>query len=190
MLIRSPRLPRLANLTLLALPLVLLTGCVREQTTGSTSTYSYELWVPGLIFLGGIVAAPLGWALREKSGRLGWGLMIFGPIAAFGFAPTMYLDQIVVAADHFMVRDGIVGMATTYDVKFADVKTMRMTTETTRGRRGRKNTKAYLLCDLKSGSTVKVPLDGRLAEAAVVPLIKQIVEHQIPIIDETGGAEQ
>lgn len=185
----SPRLPRSARAGLLALPLLLLTGCVKERTTGNETMFSYELWVPAAMLLGGAAAAPLGWALREKSGRLGWGLMIGGVVAAIGFGPTYFLDRIEVSPDHFLVRDGMVGMATTYDVKFADVKAAHMTTETTRGRRGRKSTKAYLVCDRKDGSSTKVPLNGRLAEAAVIPIMAQLVDHKIPISDETGGEE-
>ena len=184
------RLARATRFALLALPLAFLAGCVKEQTDGSSSTFTYELWVPALIFLGGVAAAPLGWVLRQKSGRLGWGLMIAGPVAALVFAPTMFLDKIVVDADHFQVRTGIVGMAETHSIKFADLKAVHLTVKTSRGRRGRKTTKEYLVCESKTGNRTEVEMSGRLATAAARPLAVQFANHQIEVIDETGTAEE
>ena len=78
----------------------------------------------------------------------------------------MHLDRVMVAADHFEVREGLVGVATDDNIEFADVKAIHLTTETSRGRRDRKTTKAYLVCDLENGSSTEIPMAGRIAKAA------------------------
>lgn len=126
----------------LMLTLSLLVGCVRESTNGDTRIFSYELWASGLIFLGGLIAIPVGWMLRNSS-RFGWALLIMGPIAAFGFAPSMFMDYVDVSPSGFSRHSGIWGMTSVQDVKFADVGSIRATIEEERGRRGRKIEKLY-----------------------------------------------
>ncbi|HEY1784917.1 MAG TPA: hypothetical protein VGG30_05180, partial [Pirellulales bacterium] len=136
----------------LAILLAVVGGCVQESTDGATQTFSYELWLPVCVLLGGIVAAPAGWYLREYSGRLGWALLIGGPIAAIFFAPSLFRDRAIIDDAGFSLRTGIWGLTAVHEVKFDDIKVVRVTAEEVTGRRGRKETKVYMICERKDGT--------------------------------------
>jgi hypothetical protein len=71
-------------------------------------------------------------------------------------------------------------------VKFGDLSRVRFISEETRGRRGRKNTNYYLVCERKDGSSAKVPLGNKVAETAAPRLIERVRALNIPLLDETG----
>lgn len=171
---------------LAALLLLGLGGCVKEDVNGSTITVSNELWVPLVTLVGGIVAAPAGWLLRKKSNRFGWGLLIMSPLVIFGFAPSLFLDRAVVDDTHFSLHTGIWGLTAVHEVKFADLSRIRLISEETTGRRGRKQTNYYLLCERKDGTSAKVPLGNKVAETAALHLIERAKALNVPIVDETG----
>ena len=171
---------------LAAILLLGLGGCVKEDVNGSTITVTNELWVPLASLVGGIAAAPAGWLLRKKSARFGWGLLIMSPLVVFGIVPSLYLDRAVVDDDHFSLRTGIWGMTAVHDVKFADLNRIRLISEESTGRRGRKRTDYYLLCERKDGTTAKVPLGNKVAETAAPRLIERAQALNVPIVDETG----
>lgn len=163
-----------------------LNGCVREDVDGSTITVTNELWAPLVALVGGIGAAPAGWYLRKKSARFGWGLLILSPLVVFGIAPSLFLDRAVVDDTHFSLRTGIWGLTAVHEVKFADLSRIRLISEETTGRRGRKRTNYYLLCERKDGTSAKVPLGNQVAETAAPHLLERARALDIPIVDETG----
>ena len=183
--LRPPHLSRPVRMGLFVLPVALLAGCVHQESSGSTATFRYEYWVPLVTFLGGAVAAPLGWVLRQRSTRLGWTFLIGGPIAALGFAPSLLGEKVVVDAEHFHVQTGVWGMTSVHDVKFANLQSVKLTSEVSTGRRGRKSTNYFFLCEMKSGATIKVPMNNKVAEAAAAPIVMQVMAHGIPIVDES-----
>lgn len=181
-------MPRSIQFAALAAFLLLgLGGCVREDVDGSTITVTNELWVPLVALLGGIAAAPAGWFLRQKSARFGWGLLIFCPIIVLGIAPSLFLDRAVVDDTHFSLRTGIWGLTAVHEVKFADLSRIRLISEETTGRRGRKRTNYYLLCERKDGTSAKVPLGNKVAETAAPHLVERAKALNVPVVDETGG---
>ena len=180
-------MPRSYHYVVLAsLVLLGLSGCVREEVDGSTITYSNELWVPLTALVGGIVAAPAGWFLRNKSSRLGWVLMILSPIVAFGIAPSLFLDRAVIDATHFSLRTGIWGLTAVHDVKFSELTLVRLISEESRGRRGSKHTNYYLVCERRDGTSAKVPLGNSVAEAAAPRLIDRARSLNISVVNQTG----
>ncbi len=162
-------------------------GCVREDVNGSTITVTNELWAPLVALVGGIAAAPAGWYLRKKSTRFGWGLLILSPVAVVGLAPSLFLDRAVVDDTHFSLRTGIWGLTAVHEVKFADLTRIRLISEESTGRRGRKRTDYYLLCERKDGTSSKVPLGNKVAETAAPHLVERAQALNIPIVDETGA---
>lgn len=168
--------------TILLLPLC---GCVDEAIDGSTQTFTYEWWVPLTVLFGGLVAAPAGWFLRNLSARIGWGLLIAGPIAAIFFAPSLFRDRVVVDDSRFSVRTGIWGFTAVHEVKYDDLKQVRITFEETRGRRGSKRKNYYLVCERKDGSSAKVSVNNDVALAAAPAFLKKVSDRNIPIVDET-----
>jgi hypothetical protein len=167
----------------LAAVVLLQTGCVSETVSGSEKIYTYQLYVSLLLFLGGIGAAVGGFFLR--SNRFGWVLMIGGPIAAIGFAPTMFMEKITVDHQHFTVRNGFWGMSRE-DVVFDDLQMVNLTKEETRGRRGRKNVHYYLVCHRKNGTNAKIKVNNDVAEAAAEAIGTQFGEHNISVVNSTG----
>jgi hypothetical protein len=168
----------------LAAVVLLQTGCVHEAVNGSAKTYTYQLYVPILLFFGGIAAAVGGFFLRQN--RFGWVMMIGGPIAAIGFAPSMFMERITVDDQHFTVRGGIWGMTNVHDIRFAELQMVNITKEVTTGRRGRKNVSYYLLCNNKNGTSAKVPVNNDIAEAAAAAILAQFDAHKVTIVNTTG----
>jgi hypothetical protein len=163
----------------------MVSGCVREHTDGPVQSFTYEMWVPLSVFLGGIVAAPVGWLIRNASSRLGWGLLIIGPIAAIFFAPSLFFDRAVIDESKFSVRTGIWGMTSVYEVKFDELVSVSIVSEEVRGRRGSKRTNYFLLCQRGSGISEKIPVNNNVSEAAAPHFLKRVAERGIPVLDET-----
>ena len=155
----------------LMLLVAMASGCVRESNNGDAHRFGYELWITGLVFLGGLIATPVGWFLKDTTGRLGWALLILGPIAALGIAPSMFLDHVEVRPDGFSRHSGIYGMTANAEVKFADVNHMHLSTVEECGRRGRKVMRTYLMWEMKDGSTVKLPAGNSGVEAAAQSIV-------------------
>jgi hypothetical protein len=168
-----------------AILLVFLSGCVHENTDGPTQTFTYELWVPLSVLLAGLVAAPAGWFLRKVSARFGWGVLIIGPVAAIIFAPSLFRDRAVVDDTGLSLRTGIWGLTSVHEVKYDDLKQVRISSEEVRGRRGSKRTNYYLLCERNDGTTAKIPVNNKVAQAATPHFLKNASDRQISIVDET-----
>jgi hypothetical protein len=181
----SSRSPRLLAIILLA---AATSGCVRQIEESGVRHFTYETWLPLVLLVGGIVAAPAGWHLRKSAGRIGWALLIGGPIAALMFAPSMYRDRVTVSADSFAMRTGIWGMSSVHDVNFADVNQMRLIVEESRGRRGRKKLNYYLISEKKDGTVDKAPVNNGVSEAAFPFILEAAAARGVPIVDETGAA--
>ncbi len=56
---------------------------------GATTIFTYAFWVPGSILAAGVVATVVGVLVRKHTARFGWALLILGPLAVFGFAPSL-----------------------------------------------------------------------------------------------------
>lgn len=165
--------------------IIVCSGCVRESTEGAETVFQYELWLPVIVLLAGVVASPAGWMLRKRSARLGWILMIGGPVAALLFAPSLYRDRVTVSDEGFHVRTGIWGLTAVHDVRFSQVRSITITAEETVGRRGRKKITHYFVCDLKVGGQAKVPINNGVTEAAGESILAHAAAQNIPIIDQT-----
>jgi hypothetical protein len=172
-----------------AVGLILLSasGCVRESSNQEERVFQYELWVPLCVLIAGIAAGAAGFFLRKHNAKLGWVMIIMGPLAALGFAPSMYFERTTISKDAFDVRTGIWGQTVIPTVRFADLTGIRITSETRRGRRGRKTTSFYYVCEKKSGGSEKVGINNAVVQAAAPIILKEAMERGIPVRDETGG---
>ena len=133
------------SLLIVAILLLTLGGCVHEDLDGPTRTFTYELWLPLSVFLGGVLAAPAGLFLRNSSSRFGWGLLLGGPIAALFFAPSLFRDRVVVSDTSLSIRSGIWGLTALHEVKYDDLRGVRIISEQVTGRRGSKRTNYCVL---------------------------------------------
>ena len=165
--------------------LLLCTGCVNETVEGTTQTFTYELWVPISLLIGGLAATLIGWFFRDVLGRFGWALLVLGPLLAVFFAPSMFRDRAVVTETAFSLRTGIWGLTSVHEVEYDDLAMIRITLEESRGRRGRKRSNYYLVCKLNDGSEAKVPMNNKVAEAAAPAFLGHAAKLGVPIVDQT-----
>ena len=117
----SQRVRRAVHVILPCAFACLLGGCTNESQEGDTTVFTYALWVPGVVLAGGIVGTLAGVLIRKSIERLGWALIIGGPVAAFIFAPGLYSDKITVSNERFTLRTGFWFAPTTHEVELADV---------------------------------------------------------------------
>jgi hypothetical protein len=160
-----------------------LSGCVTQSQDGSSAVYAYEWWVTALWVVVGIAVGPIGWKLR--GGRYGWALLIACPVFVLGVAPTMWLTSVRVNDDGFQVHNGIWGATANSDVKFADVSGVRLTSETTRSRRGGKRTNYFLNFDRRSGQSEKVSIGNDVLEAGGLDILERLAKRGITVIDQS-----
>jgi len=163
-----------AWLGLLMLVLVVSTGCVSETKFGEKTIFTLQLWVPLCIILGGVVAAPAGWFLRE-TGRLGFLLLILGPLACI-FGLSLFTDRAEVDPASYLVRVGIFGSAT-HQGKFDDLS--HISWEIKRGRRG--STTRYMVLQKKSGDADKIALGNAIARPAADLILQNARVKGVPV---------
>ena len=168
----------------LAFLLLFFSGCVNEEIEGDRHTFTYELWLPALVLVGGIVAGVAGFFLREATGRLGWALLIGGPIAAIFFAPSLFLERAVVDDSMFSNQSGIWGLTAGTEVQLDEIKSIRITSKEVRSRR-RRSTNYYLVCTTNDGSDVTIPVNNKVSETAGAYLLRQAAGRGIPVLDQT-----
>ena len=140
-------------------------GCVDRSVKGDEIVYGFSWWVPVITLLGALVLLPVGWLLRSKSSRFGWGMMLISPVLAIVVFPTTLTDKVRVDANHFESADGVWFMSTKHDVKFDDLHELRHVTYEERGRRGRKRTKQKFLCIRTGGAKESVSIGALLQRA-------------------------
>ena len=169
---------------ILSLSLLLLAGCVRETTDGSARVFAYELWVSASVLFGGLVAAPLGWFLRTVSERFGWALLILGPIAALFFAPSLFLERAVLDDNSNSVRSGIWGMTAVHQVRFQDLRQIRLVAEQVRGRRRRMRIQHYLMCERNDGTSEKIPVSNDVSKVGASEFLAKASERGVTVVQE------
>lgn len=156
------------------------TGCVQETVKEEATYYNYELWLPAMLFFGGLALAVGGYFLRSWASQFAWVLMIGGPVAALGFAPSLYLDEAKLTKEGLSHRGGIWGLTASEDVKYDDIRDIHLELEITTGRRGRKNENYYIYCET-SGGQVKLSLNNDVIEMASEKFLQTAAEKGIPI---------
>lgn len=161
----------------------LITGCVEESYIQGVRYFRYELWVSGALFFGGVVVATIGFLLRQWSAKFGWALLVLGGLSTIGMAPSIYLDEARLSEESYFNRTGIWGLTAVHEVKFESIKTIQLTTEISRGRRGRKKTNHYAICELKDGSELKLPLNNAINEKSGRAFLQEADRCGIPIIN-------
>lgn len=157
------------KLWMMALLCLFLAGCVTSTKGENGLRFHFEWWVPIVVLIAGIAFVPIGIAVRSYSSRTGWGLTILGPIAALGFAPSLFMEQVLVHDRGFDVRSGIWGMTANQNVDFDSVTSVRLAQEETGGRRSRQIEVLYF--DKKSGESARFPLNNDLKIEAAKEII-------------------
>lgn len=177
-------MPKFFPIALVCLCLLFLAGCVEKSTDGADTIYNYEMSLPALVFLGGLVAVPIGWKIRGT--RFGWVFLVGGPIAALGIAPSLFLTKVTVNDEGFRVANGIWGATATHEIDYSSVRSVRLTAEESRGRRGRKSTSYYLIFSTSAGEQ-KVSVNNDVVEEAAVDILSRLAQRGVLLQDLTNG---
>lgn len=115
--------------------LLFVPGCYEKSVNADRTVYGYAWWVGLLVIATGLLAAPLGLVVRHWNRRLSFGLIVLGPFLLTLFAPAIYLDRVVVDAEHFETRDGLWMMPTEHSIRFDDMSKLRYVTKQDRDNR-------------------------------------------------------
>lgn len=161
-----------------ALCCFLMAGCVAKSASEGGVSVHYGRWFPIAILVAGILVIPIGIVVRRISTRIGWLLIVAGPIAALAFAPSLLLERAFVDDQGFEVHSGIWGMTATEKVAFNAVKSFRITQEETGGRRSRLIEVLYF--EMKSGPAVRFPLNNDVKIEAGKEIVTRASRLGIP----------
>ncbi len=165
----SPRTRRFGGAVVAALFCCVASGCVSQEVAGDQHVYSYQSWVGIVIVAAGLIAATAGWFIVELSyvqKRIGYGLLVGGPVAVFLIAPGLFLDTVKVDANHFEVHRAALWSPGRQSFRFADLRSIDVTERVSVGRRGRTTTTYYLELVMKSGGRDSLRLDTLLEQAS------------------------
>ena len=160
----------------------LISGCTKESQEGDTTIFTYAAWVPGVVLGGGILGTVAGVLIRKSIARLGWALIIGGPVAAFIFAPGLYSDKIAVSHDRFTMRTGFWFAPTVHELQLGDVAHVELTSEKRVGRRGT-STSYFMQCFRKAGNMEKVPINDLMKQGPLDKVLEIMNARGIPIVD-------
>lgn len=177
----SPRPNPFLRTVILAVLSCALGGCVTEVRQGDTSTFSFALWFPALVFLGSVAALVGGWFLRRKSARWGWALMLAAVLAGLLFAPGLFLDRATVSPEGFTLRTGFWFAPTRHEARFADLARIRLYAKERQTRRGRR-TDVSLLCSRKTGGIAVVPVGDLMKRGPVEKILDLAEERGIEVV--------
>jgi hypothetical protein len=171
------------RLAIRCFPLVLLcvAGCVTQSTSGDETTVRYSWWLPVTIFLAGLAVIPVGAVLRRHTARLGWGLLIGGPVAAIVFAPMLAFESVTVNDRGFAVRSGFFGRTAAQDVSFIGMRQIQIMEEMTTGRGARMID--VLVCQPESGEAIRLPLNNDVKIEGGAAIIVRARVKGIPVHD-------
>ncbi len=175
---------RLLRMALL-LGAVCLSGCIRKETQGDLSVYSFERWVGGSVVVVGLAVA-IGAILFRKSGAGAWVTAVVALVITTVAAPMLFSDHVKLDKEHLETRWGLWFAPSVHNVRFDDVVKVDYTKEVKRGRRGRKNTTYFLIFTKKSGEQDKVAVSGELMSAASDELAAALLAKGLDVNDLTG----
>ncbi|HVX11323.1 MAG TPA: hypothetical protein VHC22_09100 [Pirellulales bacterium] len=184
MTIRSADVWRACRFAGLTAWVCFLAGCVDESTTGDKTTFTFSVWVPLAVVLGSIAATAVGAAVRTRNKRLGYVLLIGGPVALIVVAPGIFLDRVDIDRNQLTVRTGFWFMPNVQEIDLRHVKTIEVVAEQRRTRRGTR-TDYKLIFHTADGSARTVSAGDLLKQS--LPKITTIAHEQgIEVVDRTG----
>jgi hypothetical protein len=166
---------------LLAPALCFLSGCVDRSTEGNTSVYTLSLWILGVAILGGLALIAIGFFTRKNPPRWRAYLpIVFGLALIVVGVPMMRLDRVEVDEDHFTSTHGLPWDRVRHDVRFDQLREIRIEVTETTNRYGTHLNYA-LICQAKSGPAERVPV-GNVMEGAVSQILGIARQKGIPLV--------
>ena len=146
-----------------------------------------ETWIIVAAAAGGVVAAPVGWLLRKRIARLGYALLILGPLAVFLLVPMMWMDRVIVDSNHFERSSAMPG-SNNQLIRFDDVLAMHYHSAVERNGR-RSSRKYYLDATRKGGQVQTIPL-GTLLQNAIKEILERSAAKGIMVSEDHQASER
>jgi len=168
------------RLSFVALLLLTFAGCTSERVDGDTTIFTFAWWLPTLVMAAGALSFGIGVLLREN--RIGWVLIIVGPIAAIFFGPSLWNDKVTLNRERFTQRTGLWFAPKVHDVAFADITSIDLTSESRRTRRGR-STSYYMVCHCRTGQDATVSINDLMKQGAAAKILDVASSYGIAIND-------
>src|SRR5262245_20365249 len=158
-----------------------IAGCYEKVSENDRLIFSYQIWVPLMVVLGGLAALPVGIVLIVRK-KYFWGyiLAIGGPLAAVVIAPGMFLDRVIVDQEGFYSRHGFWWDSTIHQIRYDELVLVRLVVEEKIGRGGRKNYSYYFDCSFKTRTAERVPL-GDVMRQAIPEIAEQFRKHGVQV---------
>ncbi len=169
---------------LLAGGFMLLGGCVNEHVNGTTIEYYYATWTPLLILVLGIGAIVGGWKLGTDNMYYA-ALLILGGITALVLLPGYVGQKAKISPSGFTVTTGFWMTPERHDVSFDDLTQVYLTSEESRGRRGRKTTTYSLTCSFRNGSSKTIAVGDIMKNGLLDRIFVECHRREIPVVDRT-----
>jgi hypothetical protein len=149
-------------------------GCISEKHEGDKITFTNAWWAPLLVMVGSLVAGPVGFFLREWSGRIAIGLMIICPLGILG-GISLYTDYCEVDPNGFKGQMGFFGTKK-FEAQFADIESISL-----QERRSRRSRSTYLVYQTRDGKTRDFAIGNAMTKAAFPHIIKFAEAKGVPI---------
>jgi hypothetical protein len=159
-------MPRRATLFRYVAPAVALfaAGCVNKKVEGGATVYTLEWWVLALMGGGGLALLAVGVFSFAKKRIWGGLVLTAAGLGMIGFGvPTALNDRVVVDDQHFERTSGWLGTST-QSVRFDELDSMTLKTETKMTRRGQQTSYSYVL-NKKGGGSEEFHLGDLMKEA-------------------------
>lgn len=172
-------------LLFLAIGALCLGGCTDQHIQENAKIVTYALWIRVLLFVLGAACLFLGWWGR-KPDALGRGYAL-----AFAFLGLMLLtmpftmarNYVLVDTDHFEIHDGMPGLATEYNIRFADLHEIRLLTN--QNRIGRTSSTTYTVqCVYRSGREEQMSHVGTLTRLSIDDILNQAAAAGVKVTKE------
>ena len=162
-----------------AFALCLVPGCHELVAHGDQSTYRFAWWLGPAVIVAGLLGIPLGWVLRKWNGKLGFALMVLGPVLLVVVAPAMYNDRVVVDNEHFEARYGFWFAPTVHNLQFRDLREIRYVAVPADN--GRTNNELHCLT---AAGELRIVHAGNLVVKCVPEIMQRARAAGIPVVNQ------
>jgi hypothetical protein len=179
--VRSMRFSPLSSGRWLIAILLACAGCIQRTEHGDVSTYGFETWILVGTAVGGVVAAPVGWLLRKRIARLGYALLILGPLVVFLLVPTMWTDRVIVDSNHFERSSAMPG-SSNQSIPFGEVLAMRYHSAVEKS--GRRSSRKYYLDVTRKDGQVQTITLGSLFQEAIKEIFRRAAAKGIKVSED------
>jgi cytochrome c oxidase subunit IV len=166
---------------LVAVSTLLLAGCVTHTVSEGSETFYYDRVLLTLVLLIGGALLPIGFFVKKAYDRLGWGMMIVGPLLALVVALIMWFEHVKVTDQRIIVRSGVFGNTAAQDIPLERVKVIRITEERSgSGRNSRMIDVLYFSGD--GGDIAVLPLNNDVKSTAARAILDRANARGVAIV--------